>query len=55
MNKIRREDLEIALHRLDTVIQDIDHALDDEQNCLDNIPENLQDSEKYEKNGISSR
>lgn len=49
MNKARRELLSKVELLLDQAAGFILRALDEEQNCLDNMPENLQDSEKYQK------
>lgn len=49
MNKARRELLNRAGNLLDQTSEIISAALDQEQDCLDNMPENLQDSERYQK------
>lgn len=49
MNKARREILNRAVYQLDQASELISRALDEEQDCLDNVPENLQDSEQYQK------
>lgn len=49
MNKERREILSRATSMLCSVSELINRALDQEQDCLDNMPENLQDSERYQK------
>lgn len=48
MNKERRNLLKTASSFLDKAIDAINEARDDEQDCLDNLPENLQGSERYE-------
>ena len=48
MNKNRRKSLRRALSYLDSAICIIRDAKDEEQDCLDNLPENLQSSERYE-------
>lgn len=48
MNKNRRTTLKQASGLLDRAIDIIRAARDDEQGCLDNLPENLQNSERYE-------
>lgn len=48
MNNKRREMLKSAISLLDRVSSIVNSALDQEQDCLDNIPENLQMSEHYE-------
>lgn len=46
MNKKRRDSLRTAVVLLKNVSGIISKALDEEQDCLDNMPENLQDSER---------
>lgn len=48
MNKRRREMLKSAIIFLDRASSIISNALDQEQDCLDNMPENLQTSDRYE-------
>ena len=48
MNRSRRSYLQQASVLLDGAIDIIRTAKDDEQECLDNLPENLQNSERYE-------
>jgi len=48
MNKSRRASIRIAAGYLDRAIDLIRVAKDDEQDALDNMPENLQNSERYE-------
>lgn len=48
MNKERRGSLKEATALLDQAADIITVARDDEQYCLDNLPENLQNSERYE-------
>lgn len=47
MNKSRRERLNAALVKLQQVEQSIDRIKDEEQDCMDNMPENLQSSDRY--------
>ena len=49
MNNARRELLGRAVSLLDQAYDIVSAALDQEQDCLDNMPENLQDSERYQK------
>ena len=49
MNKKKRETLKDAGVLLDKAISIVSRVLDEEQDCLDNMPENLQASEKYER------
>ena len=48
-NKQRRELLKSAIVYLDRVSDLISRACDQEQDCLDNMPENLQMSDRYEQ------
>ena len=48
MNRGRRSSLKEATSLLDRAISLISDARDEEQDCLDNLPENLQNSERYE-------
>ncbi len=47
MNKHRRNKLSEAIGYLDNALQIISDVRDDEQDALDNIPENLQQSDRY--------
>lgn len=49
MNNNRRKILKKAVLELDSLYDIISDVLSDEQDCLDNIPENLQGAERYEK------
>lgn len=49
MNKIRRNKLEALREQLQDIRYQIEDILEEEQDCLDNIPENLQGTERYEK------
>ena len=49
MDKARREKLKDALRYLSTVIIIVDQVFDKEEECLDNVPENLTGTEQYEK------
>lgn len=48
MNKARRASLKEVLGLLDRSIDIIRSVRDDEQQCIDNTPENLQGSDRYE-------
>lgn len=48
MNNKRRELLRGAMSFLDRAFNIVNNALEQEQDCLDNIPENLQNSERYD-------
>lgn len=47
MNKQRRNKLSEAIGHLDIALQVISDVRDDEQEALDNMPENLQSSDRY--------
>lgn len=49
MNNKRRDLLRLAVSFLEQASECISRALDQEQDCLDSMPENLQYSERYEK------
>lgn len=49
MNSKRRDTLKLAIGYLEKASGCVSKALDEEQDCLDNLPENLQDSERYQK------
>ena len=48
MNNKRREMLKNAVRFLDSASNLVSDALEQEEDCLDNIPENLQMSDRYE-------
>lgn len=48
MNKPRRKQIDAIIERLNDIQADIEAVLDDETDYRDNIPENLQSSERYE-------
>ena len=47
MNKKRREVLRTVIKKLEECGEVIDNIGDDEQDCLENTPENLMESERY--------
>lgn len=49
MNKKRRKRIREAVALLATAFSIVEHISDDERDCLDNMPENLEYSERYEK------
>lgn len=49
MNKIRRKNLQTIIDRLEDIKADLEEITYEEEKCRDNIPENLQGSEKYER------
>ena len=48
MNKQRRKDIDTLIQALEEIREQIQFVLEEEQEYLDNIPENLQNSERYE-------
>jgi len=48
MNKQRREKLNNDLILLRQILSNVEQAADKEQDCVDNCPENLQMSERYD-------
>jgi hypothetical protein len=48
MNKQSRKSVAIAIDTIRSVINDLEYIRDDEQDKMDNMPENLQMSERYE-------
>lgn len=49
MNSERRKKLESLYCKLTDIKDILDEIKDEEECCFDNIPENLQNSEKYER------
>lgn len=49
MNNQKREKLKLAREYLSKASGIVSSVLDNEQDCLDNMPNNLQYSDKYEK------
>lgn len=49
MNNQKREKLKLARGFLSRASDIVSGVLDDEQDCLDNMPDNLQYSDKYER------
>lgn len=49
MNNQKREKLKLARGFLSKASDIVSSVLDDEQDCLDNMPENLQYSDRYER------
>ena len=49
MNKKRRELLQSAKPFLTQAANIIERAAEQESDCIDNVPENLQDTDSYEK------
>lgn len=49
MNKNRRVKISEAVSILETALKIVETVRDDEQDCLNNMPENLESSYRYEK------
>lgn len=49
MNKVRRKNLQSIIDRLEDIKADLEGITYEEEEYRDNIPENLQGSEKYER------
>lgn len=49
MNKIRRKNLQTIIDRPEDIKADLEEITYEEEEYRDNIPENLQSSEKYER------
>ena len=49
VNEKRRGRLQDALNMLNSVTAIVESVCDSEQDCMDNYPENLQGTEKYER------
>lgn len=56
MNNIRRKSLTDIKDRIESLKSDLETLLEEENDYLDNIPENMQGGERYEKaeNAVSS-
>ena len=48
MNKARRKRISDAIEKLEKIMAEFEDIRDDEQDCFDNLPENLQYSERGE-------
>lgn len=49
MNKIRRKNLQAIIDRLEELKGSLENLQTEEEEYRDNIPENMQESERYEK------
>ena len=49
MNKQGKDDLRGVLSLLSSAIKIVQHICDKEEDCVDNYPENLQGTERYEQ------
>lgn len=48
MNKSRRKQIESVIGKLEEIKSEIDMIREEEQDCLWNMPENLQNSDRYQ-------
>lgn len=53
MNKARRKQLADICGRIEELYELLEAVRDDEQNALDNIPESLQGSDRYESMSLA--
>ena len=49
MNKPRRKELDTLIEKINLINEELECVMNDEEEYRDNIPENLQESEKYTK------
>lgn len=49
MNKERRKEIQVVINRIEELKSDLETIVEDEQAYLDSIPENLMNSERYER------
>ena len=49
MNKLRRSSIQSIIDALGTAQSDVENVQYEEQDCLDNLPENLQSSERADR------
>lgn len=49
MNEVRRERLRTAVRKLSEIQLIVEAVCDKEEDCLDNYPENLQSTERFER------
>ena len=49
MNKVRRKELQEVIEQINIAKELLENIMCDEEEYRDNMPENLQSSEKYEK------
>lgn len=48
MNKVRRKRVEDVIQKIEELKAEVEEILDEESEYRDNIPENMQQSERYE-------
>ena len=49
MNKLRRKNLEKLIESIEEIRADLETICEEEEEARDNIPESMQESEKYER------
>ena len=49
MNKVRRKQLQEIIEQIDAIMGALEDLQQEEEECRDNMPENLQCSERYER------
>lgn len=54
MNKLRRKSLQEIFDKLSDLREEIESIKDEEDESRENMPENLQGSERYEQSGTAS-
>lgn len=53
MNKARRNELDRIRWQLEQALSDLEAVQTEEEDCLDNTPESLQNTERYEQSEIA--
>lgn len=48
MNKVRRKQLDDIISKIQDISEELESVMNDEEEYRDNMPENLQGSERYE-------
>ena len=49
MNNVRRKELRTIIQKIEVIQSDLEQVRDEEQECFDNLPEGIADSERGEK------
>lgn len=47
MNKLRRKELETIIAKLEEAMSALEYVREDERGAMDNMPESLQDTDRY--------
>lgn len=50
MNNLRRKKIKVEIDSINICIGKLENILSEEEECLDSVPENLQNSERYKEN-----